>query len=363
MSMLHIPLSIEKLHELEKEKKNQEIIEKKHIFKCLEKNLNFKIKYEIMSMGSHGVIISPHFCISIDSQLQTLSLNQDFISKILDLHMEDEKYIEKEIDISKKLKILDEKQENFIYPSSFEKIDKYCYNIIMKKGFDFESNLLQLNFKQLLHTLYNLIHSIHILSDNNILLLDIKPNNFLFSNIKDDLYKSVIIDFGGELLIEDMEDFDRYLENFEFFCHDFWPIELTILLHRIGLKKKYFNIKCAIKNYNKMLKDKLGKNNVNEQISIYNHILYELDKIKTKKYSELYQKIMLYQIGKSWEFILYKYRKKLKLSKIQFDIFNRIIENITKEQYFERYNILQFKNLLSLHINNNDNFIKIDKIL
>jgi len=361
MTMLHIPLTIEKLHELENKKDDEDIIEKKYIFHCLEKNLNLKLKYEIMSMGTHGVVISPSF-----SKLEKLNLNDDFISKILDLHNEDLKYIEKEINISKKLKILDKKYENFIYPSSFEKIDSYCYNIIMKKGFDFESNLLQLNFKQLLKTLYNLVDSIKILSDNNILLLDLKPTNFLFSQIDNNQYKSVIIDFSGELLIENIKDFYRYLNNFEFYCHDFWPFELTILLHRMGLKKGYYHsdIKKHIKQYTEMKKYKIGNNNNEYELMIYNYLLEEIDKIKSKETSELYQKIMIYQIGKSWEYILYKYRNSLKLTKIQYSVFNTFISKITNEDYFKRYNIQKFKNLLIKHNSGLDNsLIKIDKIL
>jgi hypothetical protein len=367
--MLHIPLSIEKLHELEKETNDPDIIEKKHIFKCLEKNLNLKKNYEIMSMGSHGVVISPSFTIkdsNILEKLENLNFNHEFISKILDLHYEDEIYVEKEIKISKKLKILDKKYENFIYPSSYEKIDKYCYNIIMKKGFDFESNLLQLNFKQLLKTFYNLIDSIEILSNNNILLLDLKPTNFLFSNIKDDLYKSVIIDFSGELLIENLHDFYRYLHNFEFYCHDFWPIEITILLHRMGLKQKYYNIHNEIKKYQKVLKNKLGNNfqqNKNYELTIYSYLLNEMGKIKLGENTELYQKIMIYQIGKSWDYILYKYKKKLKLSNIQYQIFYTIVQKITKENYFDRYNISKLKKLLLEYIKNDNSLIKIDKIL
>lgn len=371
-TMLHIPLTIEKLHELENKKDDDDMLEKKHIFECLEKNLNLKLKYEIMSMGSHGVVISPSFSINktepndIITKLENLNLNNDFISKILDLHNEEKIYIEKEISISKKLKILDKKYENFIYPSSFEKIDSFFYNIIMKKGFDFESNLLQLNFKQLLKTLYNLVDSIQILNDNNIMLLDLKPTNFLFSKINDDenLYKSVIIDFSGELLIENIKDFWNYLNNFEFYCHEFWPFELTILLHRIGLKKHYNNIEEHIKEYDQMKKNKIGFQNKDYEIKIYNYLLEEIDKLKSKETSELYQKIMIYQIGKSWEYILYRYRKNLKLTKIQYSIFNTIISKITKESYFKRYNIKKFKDLLLLHLPELENsLIKIDKIL
>ena len=367
-TMLHIPLTIEKLHELEN-KKDDDMLEKKHIFECLEKNLNLKLKYEIMSMGSHGVVIYPSFSINktssgIITELENLNLNNDCISKILDLHNEEKKYIEKEIYFSKKLKILDKKYENFIYPSSFEKIDSFFYNIIMKKGFDFESNLLQLNFEQLLKTLYNLVNSIQILSDNNILLLDLKPTNFLFSKIDENLYKSVIIDFSGELLIENIKDFWNYLNNFEFYCHKFWPFELTILLHRTGLKKHYNDIGEHIKEYDKMKKNKIGIKNNGYELTIYNYLLAEIDKLKSKETSELYQKIMIYQIGKSWEYILYRYRKSLKLTKFQYSIFNTIISKITNESYFKRYNIQKFKTLLTKHIPElNNSLIKIDKIL
>jgi hypothetical protein len=368
--MLHIPLTKEKLHELQfvDEDEDPDIFEKKHIFHCLKKNLNLKLKYEIMNMGTHGVVISPSFSINknnnIISKIDNLNLDDDFISKILDLHNEEMIYIQKEIQISKKLKVLDEKYENFIYPTSYEKIDSNFYNIIMKKGYDFESNLLQLNYKQLLKTLYNLVDSIQISSDNNILLLDLKPTNFLFSKIDDKQYKSVIIDFSGELLIENIKDFYRYLNNFEFYCHDFWPFELTILLHRMGLKKGHCNIKEQIIEYNEMKKNKIGNKNNDYELTIYSYLLDELDKLKSKETSELYQKIMIYQIGKSWEYILYKYRKSLKLTKIQYSIFNTFISKITNEDYFKRYNIQKFKNLLIKHNPELENsLIKIDKIL
>ena len=205
-------------------------------------------------MGIHGVVIYPSFSINND-----YNFKKNYISKILDLHHEKIKYIEKEIQISKKLEVLDKNFEHFIYPSYSEKIDSFFYNIIMKKGFDFESNVVKLNYNQLLLTIYNLIESIEILSNNNILLLDIKPSNFLFSKIENNLYKPVIIDFSGELLIENSDDFNNYINNFEFFCHDFWPIELTILLHRVGLKKKYDEdiVDTEIKKYNKIIKKKI----------------------------------------------------------------------------------------------------------
>lgn len=363
MAMLHIQLSVEKLQEME-EGDNPEYLEKKFIFKCLEKNLNFKSNFEIISMGIHGVVIYPSFSINND-----YNFKKNYISKILDLHHEKIQYIEKEIQISKKLEVLDKNFEHFIYPSYSEKIDSFFYNIIMKKGFDFESNVVKLNYNQLLLTIYNLIESIEILSNNNILLLDIKPSNFLFSKIENNLYKPVIIDFSGELLIENSDDFNNYINNFEFFCHDFWPIELTILLHRVGLKKKYDEdiVDTEIKKYNKIIKKKLGndlKSNTNYQINIYNFLLHEYSKIKNKQKTKLYEKLMIYQIGKSWSYIFSRYKRIFKLSKIQFSIMENLIEKITYEKFDDRYTIEQFKTLLLKHIRNFKNsLIKIDKIL
>ena len=361
--MLHIPLSIQKLQEMEEED-DPDYQEKKFIFKYLEKNLNFKSNFEIISMGIHGVVIYPSFSINND-----YNLKKNYISKILDLHNEKIHIIEKEIQISKKLEVLDKNFEHFIYPSYYEKIDSYFYNIIMKKGFDFESNVVKLNYNQLLLTIFNLIESIEILSNNNILLLDIKPTNFLFNQIKNNLYKPVIIDFSGEFLIENSGDFNEYLNNFEFHCHDFWPIELTILLHRIGLKKKYNEdiVNTEIKKYNKILKRKLGndlKSNTNYQINIYNFFLHEYSKIKSKQKTKLYEKLMIYQIGKSWNYIFLKYKKKLKLSKIQLIIMEDLIGKITYEKIDNRYTIQQFKTLLLKYIKNfNNSLIKIDNIL
>ena len=368
---MNIPLTIKKLHELEIDP-DPIVHEKKLIFECLEKNLNFKDHYEMVSMGSHGVIISPSFSINYSEKLEE-SFNKlnftknNYISKILDLHNEKEIYIQKEIYISEKLKILDKKYEHFIYPHSYEKIDSYFYNIIMKKGYDFILNTKQLNFRQLLISLYNLVDSIEILSDNNILLLDIKPDNFLFSEIEEHLYKSVIIDFSGELLIENLQDFSDYLDNFEFFCHDFWPMEINILLHRMGLKKHYKNIKKEIVSYEDFLQKKLGTDkckNTNYELKIYKHVIEQLDNIKHNKSSYLYQKIMIYQIGRSFEYILHTCKKSLKITDTEFNTFRYIIKKITRENYFIRYNIKKFKTLLTRHIPElNNSLIKIDKIL
>ena len=361
--MLHIQLSIRKLQEME-EKDDSNYQEKKFIFKCLEKNLNFKSNFEIISMGCHGVVIYPSFSSNVN-----YNLKKNYISKILDLHTEKIQYIQKEIQISKKLEILDKNFEHFIYPSYYEKIDSYFYNIIMKKGFDFESNVVKLNYNQLLLTIYNLIESIEILSNNNILLLDIRPSNFLFSKIENNLYKPVIIDFSGELLIENSDDFKKYLNNFEFYCHEFWPIELTILLHRTGLKKKYHKnvVDTEKKKYDKIMKKKLGnhlKSNTNYEINIYNFLLHEYRKIKTGEKTKLYEKIMIYQIGKSWSYIFSRYKRIFKLSQIQFSIMENLIEKITYEKFDDRYTIEQFKTLLLKHIRNFENsLIKIDKIL
>jgi len=365
--MQHIPLTIESLRNLEEDE-----YEKKQIFECLEKHLNLKvIKYELLSMGSHGVVISPSFVINEKNDLvkdfEKLNIH-NFISKVLNLDNEEEIYIEKEISISQKLKKLDKQYEHFIYPFSYEKIDKHFYNIIMKKGFDFELNIQQLQFKELLNCMYNLIDSIEILSDNKILLLDIKPNNFLFSEIKEHFYKSVIIDFSGELLVENIQDFSDYLDNFEFFCHDFWPTEITVLLHRVGLKKKYPEdvLKLEIQKYKDSLKNRLGNNlqeNRNYELKIYNHLIKELDKIKLDNHSDLYQKIMLYQIGRSFAYILYKYKKQLKLTSIEQDVFKELLLHITNENYFHRLNIKEFKILLKKYIPKHNCLIKIDKIL
>tara|TARA_B110000285_G_scaffold210757_1_gene252873 strand:- start:845 stop:1960 length:1116 start_codon:yes stop_codon:yes gene_type:complete len=371
--MQHIPLTIESLRNLE-EDEDPNLHEKKQIFEYLEKHLNMKqTNYELLSMGSHGVVISPSFIINSNDELskdfENLSTDS-FISKVLNLDNEEEIYIEKEIHISKKLKKIDKKYEHFIYPCSFEKIDKHFYNIIMKKGFDFELNIQQLHFKQLLNCLYNLVDSIKILSDNNILLLDLKPDNFLFSEIKEHFYKSVIIDFSGELLIENTNDFDDYISNFEFYCHDFWPAELTILLHRVGLKnqdpKDKDLVKKEIHKYEEIIKLKFGYNdskNINYQIEIYSHLIKELHKIRLGGKSDLYQKIMLYQIGRSFEYILYKYKKHLKLTRIQRNIFSQILLSITDENYFSRVNIRDFKTSLKKYIPKHNCLIKIDKIL
>jgi len=365
--MYNIPLTIKKLHELEDDN-DPDIYDKKKIFECLEKNLKFNIiNYQLLSMGSHGVVISPSFFIKNNNLIDgfnNLGLNtNDFISKVLNLDNEDEFFIKKEIFISEKLKKLDKKYEYFIYPCSYEKFDTKFYNIIMKKGYDFILNISQLHFNDFITCIYNLVNSIEILSDNDILLLDIKPDNFLFSEIKEHLYKSVIIDFSGELLIENIDDLNNYLNNFKFFCHNFWPIELIILLHHIGLEKHFIEKKKTYK-YNKCMICKLGNNitkNTTYELKIYNYLKQELEKISNGIKSDLYQKIMLYQIGRSFELILKK--NYIILTDIEQKFLKKILSYITNENYFHRLNIKCFKEILIKYNPNKNSLIKIDKIL
>jgi hypothetical protein len=337
-----------------REKKKRNIL--KFLIPIVKKEKNLKL----ISIGGHGVIISP--AISYVDNVKYAN-NDDYVSKILSLKEDNRRSILKELNISKRLSKIDKKFEYFIYPLYCQEINDYYYNFIIKKGYHFVQNFQKFNYNQVLLSLYNLIKAIELLNDNNILLLDLKPDNFLFSHIKDNLYKSVIIDFGGDLVLENASDMHLFFNDFFQTTHSFWPSELNWLLNSGYNCNNKFTWYDKEKNitYKKYIKK------INFDISTHPDIISQIHNDLRKNFeikNEFFQKVMLYQIGQSFMYLL----KNVFIKMEYFEKLKTITETIINENYLKRYNIRKFKQLILNEMNEIDFhplncLIKIDNII
>lgn len=217
----------------------------------------------------------------------------------------------------------------------------YMLNIIMKKGTDFPKITKNLNEKDFLKSLaYILTGAKKCIYDMNILLLDIKGPNLLYSKDDgdDDIYP-VFIDFSDDFVIKNKRDFFNFIKSFgrrQLPYYDTWSFEILVLFYSVFIAHNDINTTendNMINNYFDEIKYSRGidletQNGGNMMSAV---IKYVNDNTKTLNgLYGVYNKIMMYSIGKTYYrvFIDSKIRdnkniKKILLGLIDEDIHSR----------------------------------------
>ena len=217
-------------------------------------------------------------------------------------------------------------------------------NILLKKGFSFQKTTQKLNNDDFLRSLaYLLLGAKTCIRDLNILLLDIKADNVLYSEDKDGKFP-VFIDFSNDFVITNQQRLWGFLKSFHSY-YNTWTLEMMIFFIEImkgeknkeGIRKlikdidQYRNIDLN-NNENKLYAKDLTKN-------ILKKVLLNSSNSKTqqKNLKEFYDKQMCYAIGKIYkeEYDL-KVRKNLsfKNTKIEF-----VLDKLVNEGYDGRFMI------------------------
>lgn len=342
--IINEPLTIQKIDSILNiyeyiRKFRHSLSEKKYIFRLFKQNiinnndLNGKIK--ILSYGIHGLVVYPsintlnEFSIKID--------NDNFVSKILDYDNEEYEYIEREINISKILRILDPDNNYFIYPLKYHN-SLNLTNIIMKKGYPLKDYKKVLTEEHLIRFFLNILNSIEILKDNKILNLDIKSDNFILNKNDNNEFNLVMIDFSGELTINNKKNLKELIKNFRYYIHPYWPYEFNKLLFNQGeIFEKSKKCKELMDDYESTIDENIIKK---FDIEIEQNMLFDMD----YNYEKFYEKLMVYQIGKSFKYLSNSYFPNSKNKK--FIKFNKILDCLINENYNERISIVNIKKLI-----------------
>jgi hypothetical protein len=215
-------------------------------------------------------------------------------------------------------------------------------NILLKKGLSFQTTTQALNEKDFLRSLgYLLLGAKTCVADINILLLDIKADNLLYSEDKDGTFP-VFIDFSNDFVITDRTRLITFLTSFSSF-YNTWSTEMLMFFYKIQQgKKKYPKMKEIQKDLlNERgidLKLKQNKDYMNELTKdlLKDVILSNSNTASQKKLLKVfYEKQMCYAIGKVYDDA---YRKKVrnqpsfKNAKIE-----KILTNMIIDSYYDRY--------------------------
>jgi hypothetical protein len=217
-------------------------------------------------------------------------------------------------------------------------------NILLKKGLSFQNISLSLNNKDFLRSLgYLLLGAKTCIHDLNILLLDIKADNLLYSEDKDGLFP-VFIDFSNDFVITDQSRLMQFITGFNQY-YNTWTTEMLIIFIQIMKGKKNYS---GIKKLSKSLKDIRGID-LNDQANKDYMIDITQDIIKDvllsnstsarhkKKLQEFYEKQMIYAIG-----VVYndQYKKKVRSQpSFKNDKIEAILDSMITNTYWNRLQI------------------------
>ena len=307
---------------------------------------------KILGKGRDGCVVDPPLmCSSSMNKLNKISklINvsdvsaeqyQDYVNeyesgKIFRKHDPDNKHFLPGIDmceISENEKRVSKSMKKDIKKCGYKKKGKetYMLNIIMKKGKDFPDITEKLSGRNFLKSLAYILHGAkQCIYDMNILLLDIKGPNLLYSQDdgSDDTYP-VFIDFSDDFVIKNKSQFLNFIQSFgrsQLPYYDTWSFEILVLFYAEFTAKNSQNetwVGEAINNYFDEIEQSRGidLDSTNGE-NMMNAVVQYVNK-ETKTLNGLYgvyNKIMMYSIGKTY------YRAFRNNSKVRKD---KNIENI-----------------------------------
>jgi len=320
---------------------------------------------KVLGKGGYGCVIQPAImCKKEDDPTNKVSkiIRMDRLSKENQKELNEEFYLSqkfKKIDIdnkyflggidkctlkSSKIPIADLKGCKF---PVHKEID--IMNIVMTIGEDFNKIASKLNTVELFKTLAHLLIGAKKSLDLNIVLLDIKYENLLF--VKDQKNKKLIhpvfIDFSPSLIMQSEDQFADFLKMGTSY-YFVWPIEILLATYLADTKKhiklppipkimdskKVIEKYEAIKMHNAILKktesdfyyNLLRYENYDMKKRDYKKLVIQFYKSLEKDYKNTMSKILVYQISKA--FVHLKNKN-----------FNKIIKNMTEQDFNKRLNI------------------------
>jgi len=274
------------------------------------------------------------------------------------------------MDMCKKSFVIDKISEDLQDDLNRCKYDKNktlnAFNIIMKKGIDFKRILRRLKQDDVLKSLVYLLEGMKLLIKNDILLLDIKGGNLLYSpdEVIDKKAYPVFIDFSDDMVMKNKKDFKKWLEYFSYNLGTYstWGFELYSIFYKnyikLPKKKKLFSKKPIFNQQylDRFIKDvnrDTGKNLEKDYKEISDYVLKVID---SKAYPIIYEKIMIYSLGRSFisTYPYYKIENNKVLTDILFPMIdedirerpdiNKLIKNIKKHISYKKREDLLIKN-------------------
>ena len=339
------------------------IINKKMSNKKISKRM--KKGGKILGIGRDGCVIDPPILCSTNSNKSDYT-NQ--VSKVIDVHNANSRQIAEFVNefVSGNIfRKFDPKGENFLpglemcYKKQHElspeqkKDTKSCnyndhpfkslyINILLKKGFSFQKTTATLSSDDFLKSLaYILLGVKACVEDLNILLLDIKADNLLYSEDKDGKFP-VFIDFSNDFVITDQQRLMNFLTGFNQY-YDTWTLEMMVCF--IGVMNGRKNTK-GIKDLKKAIFDyrgidlntkdnKIYMNSITK--NIFSGVLLSRSKSITQKnnLNMFKEKQMCYAIGRVYSTAYdSKVRKvpSFKNKKIEY-----ILDHLQEESYHRRF--------------------------
>ena len=306
----------------------------------IKKNKDLENKIKILSYGVHGVILEPAINII---NYSSITLDYNYVSKIIDSKKEKDKYLNREQEISLILKKIDPLNKNFLYPISCKKFLSFT-NFKIKKGYLIDLYEEKLTEQYLILFFLNIIKSIKILKNNKILNLDIKSDNVLLKKNSNNAFNLVMIDFSGELVVKTKKELAEFIENFKFYIHPYWSFEFNKILYNEGVNynPKYNKKRDKLfEKYSEIIeKDILNSFYDN----IYPNVVYDLQ----NNIEIFYEKQMVYQVGKTFQYLTESYFPNSTNNLLI--RFNKLLDTLVNENYNKRPRINEITNMINVSI-------------
>lgn len=246
----------------------------------------------------------------------------------------------------KKYHQLNNEQKNDIVECKYNQqpYESTYINILLKKGLSFQKTTQSLNQKDFLRSLgYLLLGAKICIHDLNILLLDVKADNLLYSEDKDGKFP-VFIDFSNDFVITNQSRLLQFMNGFSSSYHT-WTTEMLIFFYKIQQGKK--NNK-KMKKLAKDLNDERGidlKNPANKAYMkditkdiLQGVLLSGSQSVKQKKaLREFYEKQMCFAIGRIYTD---EYDQKIiKQPSFKNKEIEHILDNLVTDSYYNRFMI------------------------
>jgi hypothetical protein len=227
-------------------------------------------------------------------------------------------------------------------------------NIIMQKGVSFDNVVERLTPEQILTSIgYLCSTAIFYIHNMNITLVDIKPDNLLFSQFKNYIYP-VFIDFSEDFVLEGTKGLKEFLTRGYERPYFVWPLEVNNLF-RIKSKGDSSYAK-AIEKFSQIKFSQINNKQLSDNMKYFvNSLKNEYDR---KMISD---KITTYMIGRSFLYVMenvpgfftkpeYKYVRNILFLMTQPLIYERItlpqvITTLTDQYKIKNDFIIEKKNL------------------
>lgn len=228
-------------------------------------------------------------------------------------------------------------------------------NILLKKGLSFQKITQTLNQKDFLRSLgYLLLGAKSCIHDLNILLLDVKADNLLYSEDKDGKFP-VFIDFSNDFVITNQSKLIGFMNGFSSY-YNTWSTEMLMFFYKIqeGRKnhKKMKELEKSLSNYRGIeLKNKKNKDYMNDLTkNILKDVLLSSSRSvkQMKALKEFYEKQMCFAIGRIYT---EEYDKKIKKqSSFKNKEIEHILDNLVTDSYYDRFMIDDALHFISIEV-------------